>query len=871
MKKRIFSILLTLAMVLSLLPAAAFAEGENVAKVGDTEYATLAEAVAAAQAGDTVTLLKDVELSDKVVVAKKLTINLGGNTLSRVNTVQGQDGSAITVIADGDLTLENGTVYVKLLDYRYSAITIDTEPTSAYAANAKLTIGADVKIEAPTTYGVTVFGNKSESVTATLVVKGEINAYCAAVSGNGTYWGTDITLDDGAVLTSTDSVAVYHPQKGTLTIKGATITGKGGIEAKSGDSVVTVENAKIKATAEPNHSASSSGTSTEGYAVAVVENSAYQGAPTFTIQNGEFYGPIALLQDNQVVSEKAGSITVNGGSFTDLMSAVKYAASGAEIKLLDDVTLTQSLKVAAEQNLTIDLNGHKISAALKGPHMICNAGDLTITDSSAAKTGEIAKTGDPTDYGYVIENHDTMKLESCKISSTSTKSSAIENGWYNPSQNTAGTNCVMTIQDAEVVSVNAEGGLYTIKNDDYGVMVINGGNFVNDSNGGGVVLNWNDLTINNGTFTGASVVRTLKYGSAAYETGKTQINNGTFNGALDSLEGYNEGTDVTVSGGKFSESVDPELLADGLTAELVYSEGENKLVYTYYPTLEDALAAAEGTEGTVNDLKAAKDKECRVTLVSGLNRASTWLWTQQGSSFTLPQLEKGASQVHVGWKDEAGTYYAVGAKYTVPGQDAVLTAVWQSTDIITPVGPSKPSKPTEPTEPTEPAFPFDDVTESGWYYDGVKYAYDNGLMNGTGANVFSPNADTTRGMIVTILARMEGVNTSGGASWYALGSEWAMNAGVSDGTNMEGKITREQLAVMLYRYAKMKGYDVSASADISAYTDASGVSGWAKEAMQWAVGSGLIQGSGSALNPQANASRAEVATILARFAQNLAK
>lgn len=435
MKKRIFSILLTLAMVLSLLPAAAFAEGENVAKVGDTEYATLAEAVAAAQAGDTVTLLKDVELSDKVVVAKKLTINLGGNTLSRVNTVQGQDGSAIAVIADGDLTLENGTVYVKLVDYRYSAITIDTEPTSAYAAIAKLTIGEDVKIEAPTTYGVTLFGNKSESVTATLVVKGEINAYCAAVSGNGTYWGTDITLEDGAVLTSTDSVAVYHPQKGTLTIKGATITGKGGIEAKSGDSVVTVENATITATAEPDHSASSSGTSTEGYAVAVVENSAYQGAPSFTINNGSFYGPIALLEDNQVAAGKAGRITVKGGSFTDLVGAVKYAASGAEIKLLDDVTLTQSLQVTAGQKLTIDLDGHKISAALKGPHMICNAGDLTITDSSAAKTGEIAKTGDPTDYGYVIENHDTMKLESCKISSTSTKSSAIENGWYNPSQN----------------------------------------------------------------------------------------------------------------------------------------------------------------------------------------------------------------------------------------------------------------------------------------------------------------------------------------------------------------------------------------------------------------------------------------------------
>ena len=209
----------------------------------------------------------------------------------------------------------------------------------------------------------------------------------------------------------------------------------------------------------------------------------------------------------------------------------------------------------------------------------------------------------------------------------------------------------------------------------------------------------------------------------------------------------------------------------------------------------------------------------------------------------------------------------------------VLPADWvEPTDPITPVGPSKPSKPSKPTEPTEPTEPvtpaaptFNDVTESDWYYDGVKYVSDKGLMNGTGANTFAPAADTTRGMIVTILARMEGVNTSGGASWYALGNEWAMNAGVSDGTNMEGKITREQLAVMLYRYAKMKGYDVSASADISAYTDASGVSGWAKEAMQWAVGSGLIQGSNNALNPQANADRAQIATILMRFAQNIAK
>ena len=126
-------------------------------------------------------------------------------------------------------------------------------------------------------------------------------------------------------------------------------------------------------------------------------------------------------------------------------------------------------------------------------------------------------------------------------------------------------------------------------------------------------------------------------------------------------------------------------------------------------------------------------------------------------------------------------------------------------------------------------------------------------------------------MIVTILARMEGVNTSG-TPWYARGREWAMENGISDGTNMEGKITREQLAAMLYRYAKMKGYDVSASASLSDYTDASSVSSWALEAMQWAVGAGLINGRTAAtLAPQGNATRAEVASILMRFEQKIVK
>ena len=191
---------------------------------------------------------------------------------------------------------------------------------------------------------------------------------------------------------------------------------------------------------------------------------------------------------------------------------------------------------------------------------------------------------------------------------------------------------------------------------------------------------------------------------------------------------------------------------------------------------------------------------------------------------------------------------------------------------VTPVTPVTPSAPAQlPQNPNAgETLPFTDVNANSWYYSGVKYAYKNGLMNGTGNGTFSPNADTTRGMIVTMLARLEGQNTSG-TPWYAAGQKWAMDAGISDGTNMTGAITREQLAAILFRYAKQKGYDVSKSVELNGFEDANTVSTYATDAMRWAVASGLIQGSNSKLSPKATASRAQVATILMRFMELYAK
>lgn len=166
---------------------------------------------------------------------------------------------------------------------------------------------------------------------------------------------------------------------------------------------------------------------------------------------------------------------------------------------------------------------------------------------------------------------------------------------------------------------------------------------------------------------------------------------------------------------------------------------------------------------------------------------------------------------------------------------------------------------------------YTDVRSNDWFADSVYYVSELGLMSGTGSGRFSPNADTTRAMIVTILARLDGKNTSG-TPWYAAGRAWAMESGVSDGTNMDGKITREQLCAMLYRYAQREDYDTTQGGmAIREYEDYNRISAYALGAMGWAVNAGLVQGRGGKLAPQAYATRAEIAVILDRFLTNIVK
>lgn len=183
-------------------------------------------------------------------------------------------------------------------------------------------------------------------------------------------------------------------------------------------------------------------------------------------------------------------------------------------------------------------------------------------------------------------------------------------------------------------------------------------------------------------------------------------------------------------------------------------------------------------------------------------------------------------------------------------------------------------------------LPFSDVRIADWFYNDVKYVYEKGMMAGTAADVFAPNATTTRAMIVTILYRLEGSPAVTGTSafvdvpagqWYTDAVNWAAANQIVKGTSAttfapNDSITREQMAAILYRYAQYKGYDVTKKADLSGYSDSGQVSAYAKDALAWANAAKLINGvTNTTLAPQGNATRAQVSAILHRFCDGVVK
>ena len=308
-----------------------------------------------------------------------------------------------------------------------------------------------------------------------------------------------------------------------------------------------------------------------------------------------------------------------------------------------------------------------------------------------------------------------------------------------------------------------------------------------------------------------------------------------------------------------------------VTLDLNAENSTNGKLTIGYDTDVLTLTAVEPTDAALNSFVTAEDGTvtfayANKTAVNG--KLATLTFSYDASTApkttvaTVTTLEEGGSQKEI-------------------AQNVTLTL---KDEVVVPVGPSEPSKPSTPTEPEKPEFPFKDVTTDHPFYEDIKYVYEKGLMQGVSEDIFQSATTTTRGMIATILYRMEGEPAVKNASsfrdvadgmYYTKAVAWAAANGIvngyADGTfQPDQTISREQMAAILYRYAQYKGCDVSVGEDtnILSYTDAAQVASYAVPAFQWAVGAGIINGTtATTLSPKGSATRGQVAAILHRYCE----
>ena len=320
--------------------------------------------------------------------------------------------------------------------------------------------------------------------------------------------------------------------------------------------------------------------------------------------------------------------------------------------------------------------------------------------------------------------------------------------------------------------------------------------------------------------------------------GGNQTNDEILDKILDSI------TYTNPNGGSLPISV---LFSDG-TSEVIREESTYQPPYTGKYSYE--IFTKVGDNGTISVDRYATEGD-NVTITVSPDEA-----------YLLDELTVTANGKEVEVKDNGdGTY-----TFKMPSADAKIVVTFAEDPDWEP-------------EPEEPAMPFTDVNDNDWFYDVVLYAYDNGLMTGVSATEFAPNQTTTRGMIVSMLARLEGVTSAEDAGfadvaandWYATAVNWAASVGVVNGYEdntfrPNAPITREQMAAILYNYADYKGYDVSARADLSDYADAASISSWAEDVLAWANAEGLINGmTATTIDPQGATTRAQTAAMFERF------
>ena len=897
------------------------------AKIGDTYYKTLADAVAAAQSGETVKLLKNVTSANILKINQSITLDLGDYTFELTgsgNTARAiyiNDGANVTIKANekggvkaatialqvnagGKLTIESGT-YTGM--YALALFSSDTKPAEAILNNGVFngyiytngtghddhitfnggTYNEQVYLASgdKSTYTISngTFKNSLEidagrldisggTFTANIDTSGNANHPVTNNNGSGAYVGTLVVCKpDGSSATGYIGDAVVNITGGTFEntfANGETIVVAdfGKEQENVGDAKVTIsDNAKIKGVVKAYASENNTGMN-------------------FSISGGYFTtDPSAYVASGYV----AGTSDVSGYSYKVVAKTetgnveVKPAVAKPEVKV-DKIPQADKEKVAAA------------AATVSAPTLGAETGDIVKNINEDTANALIKKATTVQGDNKKLYVQSSLKVEPTAYDAENKKLALEITPQYRVVASTADTADKIKL-DGDTNTKNAQ-----------------------------VVQDYQTMNITKATV----VTMELPTGFAVADGDKLSIQHTKSN---DKVE-YYTGT-VTKKDDKFYLTFTTNGFSPFVISVPAASIGEN-----VYPTLQAAVENVKKNE----TIKLAKDVDeaivvtvaksinfkvdankkkfdAKKNIVAGTNttvkvgETSPYIYeftytkpssggSSGGSSSGKTTYKVTTSAVNNGGVNASPSNAEKGATITITlspdkgykldkltvtdGSGKTVSTVKKSDTVYTFTMPASAVKVgvsyVKATE-TPSETKFNDVSANDWFASAVDYVTGKGMMNGTAANTFSPKANTTRGMVVTVLYRLENQPSTSAASftdvasgaYYANAVAWANANGIVSGYGSgkfgpNDKVTREQLAAILYRYAQYKKYDVSGANSLDGYTDVQSVSSYAVPALQWANAAGVVNGkSGSKLDPKGNATRAEVAAMLMRFCENV--
>ena len=705
--------------------------------------------------------------------------------------------------------------------------------------------------------GTAVYDSSTQTLTltdATITVPDEpnVSSYCqSAISV-----GSNLNLDLNIVLVGENKIITNNNLSNGIFVAGGnnslTISGEGslsitcnngkcGIYSASNGGDIIIDGVKLDIHSEGNN----------GVGIQTTSGSV-------SLQNG---ADVSCTCGKESIYAFGGSLTIENSS----VHATSTAASSRAIASSQDLDITNSTVNCSSVGVTlytssgdINISGSTVSASAEQENVIAPGYGygIYITDNSNVT---VEKSNQTNSSGYSFSAIEADIIHICDSSLSSVTYADYLNifAWYE-----------LKIANSTVEAYNNSDKGYISIYCEYGPISIEDSEVYAESKGNYAICSWQDkVTISNG------VVTALSNSSTGWESiavSKTVDIDGSWVVTDNGLEKSGTLLNSVVFEGSSGQAYGDAVLPGDVTLPkdyvLVLNEGESLTIpegvtLTNYGTIQ-VLGGSFTNNGTyidygktIGEIKGSGSfpNNWFVTVKSGNGAEDVVYRVVKGEGFTLPEAPQNSGYIFLGWRSGDATYRA-GESVDITS-DTAFIAVWGNLPDV---------KPSEPETPDTPVFPFYDVTARDWYYSAVKYVYEKGLMDGVDVGVFAPNDTLTRAMVWTIIARAEGVDTTGGATWYAKAQEWVTAKGISDGENPSAAITRQELVTMLYRLAG----EPAVSGTITA-PDASSVSTWAQSAMTWAMNIGLVEGDeNGAVTPTAIATRAQAAALIMRYLES---